>query len=612
MDCEEIGSELRRIVVHLTSKILGNNILLRKVSLMEYGVRSVYCNLGIIFILLAGNNMAQTGLGITSDVATVQKSIEDSNPLQILGPPDYYESAYKLYGTSLRLALHNIIKGHTEVSYASLWTYYQTTDKKPNGKVWDMYSDIPGGTPPYEFTFITKQCGNYSVEGDCYNREHSWPKSWFNDLTPSYSDMFHLFPTDGKVNGYRSNYPYGNVSNPTWTSLNGSKLGPNTFPGYTGIAFEPIDAYKGDFARSSMYMSVRYYLEDSGWSTSAGTNKSDLLSWYANLFYDWSMRDTISQKEIDRNNAIYGIQKNRNPFIDHPEFAAEIWKTTMAPSVVLVKEENLSLILIDFSRYLDSTVALNSQNFVFDNSVGNPSSIQWGVNNDFSKILISVPTLAQGTTYSIQIRNLKSINNVVMNDTVITFKTSGALPVELASFSAEVTGNKVELNWQTATEKNNKGFCIERKFSETWSEIAFVNGKGTSTENANYSYTDLLALKGRIAYRIKQVDYDGSFSYSNEVEVLFAGIAENFELFQNYPNPFNPETEINYQLNENSFATLKVYDVLGTEVAELVNNWMEAGMHKITFNASSLSSGIYFYSLTAGKNHEMRKMIVIK
>lgn len=270
-----------------------------------------YLGISLMVILFSFDSYSQSDQKFMVGAISVESENQVNNSSSTLGTNGYYDAAYKLYGTALRAALHNIIKGHTEVSYASLWTYFQTTDKKPNGKVWDMYSDIPGGIPPYEFTFVTKQCGNYSVEGDCYNREHSWPKSWFNDLTPSYSDMFHLFPTDGKVNGQRGNYPYGNVSNPTWTSLNGSKLGSNTFTGYSGTAFEPIDAYKGDFARGSMYMSVRYYLEDSGWSSSGGTNKSDLLPWYANLFYSWNMLDTVSTKEIDRNNAVYTIQKKQ-------------------------------------------------------------------------------------------------------------------------------------------------------------------------------------------------------------------------------------------------------------------------------------------------------------
>ncbi len=244
-------------------------------------------------------------------------------------PPGYYDAANGKTGVALQAALHNIIKGHTVISYAGLWTAFYTTDDKPNGKVWDMYSDIPDGTPngnpPYTYTFGTDQCGNYSVEGDCYNREHSWPKSWFNDTPPMNSDLFHIYPTDGKVNGMRDNYPYGTVSSPSWTSENGSKLGTCTWPGYTGTVFEPINGYKGDLARGYFYMSTRYYTEDAGWAGSPATTGSQLKPWELQLMLHWSDTDPVSQKETDRNNTIYGMQHNRNPFIDHPEYASLIW-----------------------------------------------------------------------------------------------------------------------------------------------------------------------------------------------------------------------------------------------------------------------------------------------
>ena len=244
-------------------------------------------------------------------------------------PAGYYDPAAGKTGVALQAALHNIIKGHTVISYSGLWGAYYTTDDKPNGKVWDMYSDIPDGTPngnpPYSYTFGNDQCGNYSGEGDCYNREHSWPKSWFNDTSPMNSDLFHIYPTDGKVNGMRDNYPYGTVSAPTWTSLNGSKLGPCTWPGYSGVVFEPRNEYKGDFARTYFYMSTRYYTEDAGWAGSPATNGAQLTPWALQLMLHWSNADPVSQKEIDRNEAVYGVQKNRNPFIDHPELAEYIW-----------------------------------------------------------------------------------------------------------------------------------------------------------------------------------------------------------------------------------------------------------------------------------------------
>ena len=240
-------------------------------------------------------------------------------------PQGYYDPAAGLHGTALQQALHDIIDNHTVISYDAIWNAFFTTDVKPDGKVWDMYSDIPGGTPPYEFTFGSNQCGNYSSEGDCYNREHSWPKSWFSDLTPMYTDLFHIYPTDGYVNNKRDNYPYGKVGSANWTSENGSKLGNCSAPGYSGIVFEPIDAFKGDFARSYFYMATRYYNEDSGWAGSDMTDGSQLKPWAMTMMLQWSQQDPVSQKETDRNNAIYILQNNRNPFIDHPEFAQNIW-----------------------------------------------------------------------------------------------------------------------------------------------------------------------------------------------------------------------------------------------------------------------------------------------
>jgi endonuclease I len=242
-------------------------------------------------------------------------------------PAGYYDTAEGLTGKVLQQALHDIIDGHTSVTYADLWTCFQNTDKKPDGMVWDMYSDIPGSTPAYTFVFITNQCGDYSKEGDCYNREHSFPKSWFNDAAPMYSDLFHIYPTDGWVNNKRGNLPYGETDDASWTSTNGSKVGPSSAEGYAGTVFEPIDAYKGDFARTYFYMATRYYGEDSDWPGSDMTTGSQPKPWALTMLLSWHRADPVSSKEINRNNEVSNYQHNRNPFIDDPQFAEKIWGT---------------------------------------------------------------------------------------------------------------------------------------------------------------------------------------------------------------------------------------------------------------------------------------------
>jgi len=243
-------------------------------------------------------------------------------------PTGYYDSAAGLTGTALKNKLHDIISnGYIEGTYADLWTSYLKTDARTDdsSKVWDMYSDIPGGTAPYLFNFITSQCGNYSAEGSCYNREHSVPESWFNQASPMYSDLFHIVPTDGYVNNKRGNYPYGNVATASWTSLNGSKLGSSAVAGYTGTVFEPIDSFKGDFARIYFYMATRYKDEMPSWTTAPPFTAGDLTTWAKNMFLQWDSLDPVSVKEKARNDSVYKIQKNRNPYVDHPEWAKAIW-----------------------------------------------------------------------------------------------------------------------------------------------------------------------------------------------------------------------------------------------------------------------------------------------
>lgn len=236
----------------------------------------------------------------------------------------YYTNALGKTGNNLFVALHNIIKGHNIQSWP-LWNHFVQIDSNGNF-VYDMYSTIPGGINPYQYQFIINECGTYNAEGDCYNHEHAWPKSYFNDAMPMYSDLHHILPTDGWVNNKRGNLPYGETSSTTWTSQNGSKLGNSTtFAAYSGLVFEPIDSFKGDIARIYFYMSTRYYTEDNAWSSWPMAIKSTLNNDAITLLLKWHHDDPVSIKEIKRNNGIYSIQGNRNPFVDYPLFADCIW-----------------------------------------------------------------------------------------------------------------------------------------------------------------------------------------------------------------------------------------------------------------------------------------------
>jgi hypothetical protein len=222
----------------------------------------------------------------------------------------------------------------------------------------------------------------------------------------------------------------------------------------------------------------------------------------------------------------------------------------------------------------------------------------------------------------------KTINNVTVNNfqtTVLNVELiPNFIPVELISFAANVIGQEVQLNWQTATEINNKGYEIERtspipstnqgKSGEAgtgWEIIGYVAGYGTTNKPMSYSFVDENVNPGSYQYCLKQIDFNGSFTYSDIIEVVVEAQMK-FSLEQNYPNPFNPSTKISYRLPENNFVTLKVYDVLGNEITTLVNEEKSAGNYEVNFNAASLSSGIYSYKLTAGNSSEAKKMILMK
>lgn len=191
--------------------------------------------------------------------------------------------------------------------------------------------------------------------------------------------------------------------------------------------------------------------------------------------------------------------------------------------------------------------------------------------------------------------------------------TTSTIPVELISFSAAVDDNVVVLNWSTATELNNLGFEIERSSDRIdWRTIGFNEGAGTSSELRRYTYTDHLSdiELSKLYYRLKQIDFNGNFEYSNVVEVEV--LPSVFSLSQNYPNPFNPVTNIHYTISGRQFVTLKVYDVLGNEVVSLVNGEQSAGKYEVKFNASEVGSGVYFYTLRAGEFVQTNKMILMK
>ncbi|MDR6459572.1 endonuclease I/chitodextrinase [Chryseobacterium vietnamense] len=248
-------------------------------------------------------------------------------------PAGYYNSANGLSGAALKTELSSIItNGHVDKGYSGLWTAYKTTDidkdYENDGTILDIYSEKPSGADSYNYTPGSDQCGTYSTEGNCYNREHIVPQSLFNQASPMVADIHFIRATDGKVNGMRSNYPFGKVGSASFTSQNGSKLGNSVSSGYAGTVFEPIDEFKGDVARMIFYFVTRYQSKLSTFSSGNMLGSSTfpgLQTWELNVLLAWHNQDPVSQAEIKRNNASYTFQGNRNPFIDNPNYVNLIW-----------------------------------------------------------------------------------------------------------------------------------------------------------------------------------------------------------------------------------------------------------------------------------------------
>jgi len=269
----------------------------------------------------------------------------------------------------------------------------------------------------------------------------------------------------------------------------------------------------------------------------------------------------------------------------------------------------------------------NSFNALADNQL---KSVSFSSSVTFSSISSSIST--SGTYYFLTVdlsssasgsvtatisnENSFSFTGNSMNGTFTSALLSSAtvpLPVELTSFTAQQSGNMVTLNWATATEVKNYGFQVERKKEKVeseWEEIGFLQGNGNSNSPKSYSFVDKTVSAGRYSYRLKQIDFDGQFEYSPVVDVQ-VDVPSVFALKQNYPNPFNPNTIIGYQLPSASHVALKIYDILGNEVAVLVNGLQAAGDYELLFNGEKLNSGIYFYKLQTSDGFTATKKLML-
>jgi len=420
-------------------------------------------------------------------------------------PSGYYSTATGT-GYTLKTQLYNIIKGHTDNGYAGLYTTYQTSDVdnfyENDGTILDMYSENPSGTDPYTYTTgTTQRCGSYSVEGDCYNREHIIPQSVFNEQSPMVADAHFITPTDGKVNGIRSNYPHGNVSSATYTSQNGSKLGSSAVSGYSGTVFEPINDFKGDIARMYFYFATRYENTVAGYSYAMfnGTSNQVFTTAFLNLLLAWHAQDPVSTREIARNNAVYARQNNRNPFIDHPEYVNQIWGGTpsgdtqapTAPTSLASTSKTATSITLSWTASTDNVAVTGYE--VYANSV---------LKTTVSSTTTTITGLTASTAYSIYVKAKDAAGNTSASSNTISVTTNsngtGTATDLLFSEYIEGSGNNkaLEIANNTGASVNLSAYTIKKQ----------TNGAG--------SWSTGLALSGTLTTGSKFVIVNSSMSSS--------------------------------------------------------------------------------------------------
>ncbi|HIP47681.1 MAG TPA: T9SS type A sorting domain-containing protein [Lutibacter sp.] len=349
-------------------------------------------------------------------------------------PANYYDDALGLTGFTLKSELHSIItNGHSDQGYAALYYGYESTDTdnyyENDGSVLDMYSENPSGTDPYYYTHGNNTCGNYNSENDCYNREHIVPQSVFGSASPMKNDIHFVVPSDGYVNGRRSNYAFGEVSNPSWTSLNGSKVGSNTYGSYTGTVFEPIDEFKGDIARMLFYFATRYETQVDSWSHDMFNGTEDVVfaDWFLDMILEWHYADPVSQREDDRNHAAYEFQGNANPFISHPEWVSTIWDPTpdneapTAPTNLYVSNETSTSFELFWDASTDNVAVVGYD--IYKNGVlAGSSNIEYFVLNGLNPV----------TSYNLYVVARDAASNESVNSETI-IGTTLAIPFYLVN-----------------------------------------------------------------------------------------------------------------------------------------------------------------------------------
>lgn len=554
-------------------------------------------------------------------------------------PAGYYSTATGT-GATLKSQLKAIItSGHIDNGYNGLWTGYQTTDRdyyyENDGSILDIYSERPTAADPYNFTYNTNQCGNYSNEGDCYNREHIVPQSLFDEASPMKNDIHFIRATDGKVNGMRSNYPFGMVGSASYISQNGSKLGNSVSAGYSGTVFEPIDEFKGDVARMIFYFVTRYENQLSDFNNGNMLGNSaypGLQIWELNQLIAWHNLDPVSPAEVGRNNASYAYQGNRNPYIDNPNYVNLVWETQTPDNQPPTTPTNLVA-----NNPTSSTVALSWTASTDNIGVAGYDVYANGVlKTTVSGTSATVQGLASSTTYDFYViakdaaGNFSTQSNTATETTLAGTGGGGTcgtedfsnIPASSSSYTTRtwtnnnitwtatdartdqtITGKAITIQNGSLTSSSVSGgiqtltVTTQRKFGGTTSALNLeVNGTIvttipysdnaiTTTVNVNISGNVVIKLINPVASNRVAID-DLSWTCATSLSTVENSKDSGFSV---YPNPVrNHELFIKGE-NLNKVSKAEIYDLSGKLIRNISNPFKNS--NKIDLHG--LAKGVY-------------------
>lgn len=585
-------------------------------------------------------------------------------------PAGYYDSATGT-GYTLKTQLHNIIDNHNDQGYNAmdgfiasydLDNYYETG----SNTILDPYSENPSGSDPYTFSPVSDECGNYSGEGDCYNKEHVIPQSVFNENLPMRSDAHHLLPTDGRVNNFRSNYPFGvvdnsqlvnqsGISNPT---QNGSKLGANLnsgySAGYSNTVFEPIDEFKGDIARIYFYFVTRYEDQVSNWGSYPmfdGSSDKVLDDPFLSILLTWHQNDPVSQKEIDRNNNIYyNHQGNRNPFVDHPEWVNAIWVSTpdteapTAPTNLVVTNEASTSINLSWTASTDNVGVVSYDVYVdgvFNTNVSTNSAniINLTPETTYSFYVIALDAAGNESAQSNSVNGttteagtpgsdcvVEDFENIPANDSQYTIRTwtgtNGTWSATEARTDQTINNRAILIDYRGGSDDGlltsptvsggigNLTVTTQKIYSGTDGNLdVLVNGNlvGTIPYSDTQQTTTIsdINIEGTVTVEISDNDSGNARVGIDDLSwtcYSSLSIADN-GLDTSSIYPNPVKSKLYINLASNENTIVEIYDILGKRVLKTQINSSDS------INVQTLKSGVYILKLTQNNSSVSKKLI---